>query len=86
MTTRQTLVKVETTKARAFRSGRREVWAAVTVDGEWAFHRLEMTGTPWTVTHVPSMSEVAWLGTLKACRQYVTQGLAAADLEKEIAQ
>jgi len=39
------------TKYQNLRTGRMEKWAASSKDGKWSFHRLEMTGTPWEVTH-----------------------------------
>jgi hypothetical protein len=58
---------------------RRECWEATTADGEWAFERIEETGTPWIVVHHPRTPDAetatSWFGTLKAARQAVERGL-----------
>jgi hypothetical protein len=58
---------------------RRECWEATTVDGEWAFERIEEPGTPWIVVHHPRTDRAetasAMFGTLKSARQAVERGL-----------
>ena len=58
---------------------RRETWEAETVDGEWAFERIEEPGTPWIVAHWPKTDRTetatTWFGTLKAARQAVERGI-----------
>jgi hypothetical protein len=58
---------------------RRECWEAVTIDGEWAFERIEEPGTPWIVVHHPRTPEAetahASFGTLRAARSAVERGL-----------
>lgn len=41
---------------------RRECRGADTVDGVWSIDRLDDTGTPWVIRHVPSGAFVAWNG------------------------
>jgi hypothetical protein len=51
---------------------RRECWEATTVDGEWAFERIEEPGTPWIIVHHPRTPQAetvaGFFGTLKAAR------------------
>ena len=58
---------------------RRETWEATTVDGEWAFERIEEPGTPWIVVHHPRTPEAetvsALFGTLKSAREALERGL-----------
>lgn len=58
---------------------RRECWEATTVDGEWAFERIEEPGTPWIVVHHPRTPQAetasTLFGTLKSARQAVERGL-----------
>jgi len=80
------LAPVEATRflPRRTRSGhtRPEVWGAKTTDGTWAFDREDEPGTPWTVTHLPTMTVVdCYVSTLTDCRAYVASGQAEADLE-----
>lgn len=66
-----------------FRDGRtrRECWSAETVDGLWAFDRLEMSGTPWSIMFLPLRVEVGWAGTLKAARK-IAASMTTADVIK----
>ena len=68
-----------TLDSRTGRVRRNECWEAATVDGEWAFERLEDVGTPWVVIHnpgTPQAETVATLfGTLKSARQAVERGI-----------
>lgn len=61
--------------AGTLRVRRRECWAATTVDGEWAFERIEDTGTPWIVVHWPrtdrAETATTMFGTLTAARQFI---------------
>lgn len=52
-TTTRTPITV-TSKARSTRTGRIEIWSAVSTDGTWTYERDEDTGTLWAVTHVPT--------------------------------
>ena len=58
-------------------------WYRETEDGEWAFERLEDSGTTWVVTRLP-MKTVAcgYLGSLRQCRAYVASGEAQEDLDR----
>lgn len=71
---------VKTDFAASFRTGRRECWAARTTDGAWAMTRLDITGTPWAVVHIPTGADMALKGSLRACREYIGSGRAAAEL------
>jgi hypothetical protein len=62
---------------------RPECWGARTTDGIWAFDREDEPGTPWTVTSLPARIVVTtYMPSLRACRVYVANGGAAADLER----
>jgi hypothetical protein len=69
----------------SFRSGRVENWAAVSADGVWKYARLEVSGTPWSVLHVPSGTEGNWHGTLTAAREATANGSALAYVERLLA-
>jgi len=63
---------------------RRECWAAATADGQWAFERIEDTGTPWVIVYLPRTSSHEtiphYFGTLKAARVAVERGWATENL------
>lgn len=68
---------------RRTRSGTRlECFEAVTTDGEWAFERADLPGTPWIIRHVPTGEVVDWRGYLDDCRWFVAAGHAADALER----
>lgn len=76
------LTPVDVTAQRpAFRSGRIEAWAARSLDGVWAYERLEVSGTPWEVRHLPSGTAGDWYGTLTAACQATADGSALAFVE-----
>lgn len=66
----------------AFRSGRAEAWEAVSDDGTWCYSRLEISGTPWEVRHLPTGIAARWYGTLTAARAATADGSAVADVER----
>jgi hypothetical protein len=66
----------------AFRSGRMEAWQAVSRDGVWRYDRLEVSGTPWMVVHLPTSIEGDWHGTLNAAREATADGRALATVER----
>jgi hypothetical protein len=66
----------------AFRSGRRECWSARTKDGAWLMERLEISGTPWSLVHAATKTDMGWFGTLRACRAAVASGQAQVALER----
>jgi len=81
--TRRTLTPVDVTRRYpAFRSGRVENWEAKSRDGQWAYHRLEISGTPWAVIHLPTGLEADWYGTLTAARAATADGSALAAVER----
>ncbi len=57
------------------RTGKVEVWAAVSVDGQWQYNRLELTGTPWDTIYVPT-GQGYWFGSLPEARAATASGLA----------
>jgi hypothetical protein len=69
----------------AFRSGRLEAWQAASRDGIWRYDRLEISGTPWMVVHLPSGTEGDWYGTLTAARAATADGSALAGVERRLA-
>ena len=66
----------------SFRSGRLENWAAKSRDGVWKYERLEISGTPWLLLHVPAGIEGDFYGTLTAARAATADGSALADIER----
>ena len=66
----------------SFRTGRLETWSAKSRDGLWTYERLEITGTPWAVIHVPTGIEGDWHGTLTAAREATANGSALAYIER----
>jgi hypothetical protein len=66
----------------SFRSGRVENWEAVSADGTWKYRRLEISGTPWEVEHVPTGVVGDWYGTLTAARAATADGSALAAVER----
>ena len=84
--TRRTLTPVTVTRrCRTFRSGRLENWEAVSDDGIWAYHRLEISGTPWAAEHIPSGIEADWYSTLPDARAATADGTALAAVERILA-
>ena len=84
---RRTLTPVTVTaRFPGIRSGRLEDWSAVSDDGAWAYERLEMSGSPWSILHKPSGIEVGtWAGTLSEAREMTANGSALADVELQTA-
>jgi len=84
---RRTLTPVTApTRYPSIRTGRLEDWSAVSDDGVWAFERLEVTRTPWSIVHKPSGIEVGvWAGTLSEAREMTANGDALADVELQLA-
>lgn len=67
-----------TLRARTGMPMRRECWEAVTIDGLWAFERIEDVGTPWIVVYKPRTPDAEtcfqYFGTLKSARLAVEHG------------
>ena len=66
----------------SFRSGRTENWEARSRDGVWMYRRLEISGTPWEVEHVPTGTTGNWYGTYTAARAATADGSALACVER----
>jgi hypothetical protein len=60
----------------SFTSGRVENWAAASADGLWKYERIEISGTPWQVIHVPSGTDCGWYGNLGDARAATADGTA----------
>src|SRR5579864_7859156 len=85
-TARRTLTPVTiTARYPTFRAGRWENWSAVSTDGDWKYERLEMSGTPWDVVHVPSGKSADWYGSLPKARAATADGTAMAAIERLLA-
>jgi hypothetical protein len=83
---RRTLTPVTITRRfRSFNGGRPENWEARSDDGTWTYSRLEISGTPWMVVHLPSGTEGDWHATLTAARQATADGTALAGIERRLA-
>lgn len=80
---RRTLTPVDiTARYPSFRGRRVENWSAVSRDGVWKYERLEISGTPWEVEHVPSGLAGDWYGTLTNARAATADGSALAFVER----
>jgi len=83
--TRTRLTPVEITEQHpSFRTGRTEAWAAVSKDGEYAFTRVEDTGTPWTVEHLPTGTDCGLFSSLPKARRATADGSALASAERPL--
>lgn len=81
--TGRTLTPADVTRRYPTFSGRRlEAWQAASRDGVWRYDRLEITGTPWQVVHVPTETEADWYGTLTRAREATANGSALAAVER----
>ena len=63
-----------TEKARNVRTGRVEIWAAGSADGRWWFQRVEVPGTPWELTYLPT-GQLEGAGSLSAARMVAADPL-----------
>jgi hypothetical protein len=61
--------------------GQMEIWEAVSADDVWTYQRLEIPGTPWEVTHVPT-GRSYWVGSLPKARAATASGHALAYLDR----
>lgn len=69
-------------QATNLRTGRAEIWEAVSEDGVWAYKREEGPGTPWVVIHVPTDRWTFYSSLLKA-RRATADGSALSYLDAE---
>lgn len=84
--TRRILTPADVTKRfRPFSGGRPQAWQAASRDGIWRYDRLEISGTPWLIVHLPTETEGPWYGTLTAAREATADGSALADVERRLA-
>lgn len=80
---RRTLTPADVTRRyRSFSGGRLEAWEARSRDGAWAYRRIEISGTPWEIEHLPTGTEGGWYGTLTAARAATADGSALAYAER----
>jgi hypothetical protein len=66
----------------SFNGRRLETWSAASRDGIWKYERIEDTGTPWAVIHVPTNTEGDWYGSLPKARAATASGEALAYVER----
>lgn len=78
---RRTLTPVKVTQRSPSPRGRMETWEARSDDGVWLYERLEIPGTPWLVSHLPSRTEGHFYGTLDDAREATASGAATAYVE-----
>ena len=69
----------------AFRSGRSEIWSAVSTDGDYTYNRIEDTGTPWAVEHVPTGTDCGLFSSLPKARRATADGSALAAVKPPVA-
>lgn len=62
----------------SIRTGRLEAWEAVSVDGDYTYVRIEDTGTPWAVEHVPTRTDCGLWPSLPKARRATAGGSALA--------
>lgn len=70
------LDKTRTDRRRNLRTGRVEIWGAVSADGRWCYVREEMSGTPWAVydlTHPTRFATNDMFPTLGAAREWTAE-------------
>jgi len=77
-----TLAPVRITERHRSLRGQLQAWAAVTVDGEWLIARLEVAGTPWELTHLPTGTGCGWFGSLLKARRAISDGSALAAVKQ----
>ena len=83
---RRTLTPVEVTRRfPSFRAGRPETWEAVSLDGQWKYRRVEVSGTPWDVEHVETGVTDPGYGTLGDARAATADGSALAEVRRILA-
>ena len=76
--TTTTLAPVTVTCRRPnLRTGKTETWAVETVDGLWRAERIEASGTPWELVHVPSGLPAGLYGSLRKVRRAIADNSAA---------
>lgn len=63
------------------RTGKNETWAAETTDGVWRIARIEASGTPWELVHIPSGLAAGLHGSLRRARQAIATGAAARQMD-----
>jgi hypothetical protein len=50
-----------------------EIWEAKSADGQWTYQRVEDTGTPWDVCHLPTGREEHGFTSLLAARHWTAE-------------
>lgn len=71
-----------THRAPNLRSGRTEIWEAVSTDGVWGYRREEDSSTSWTVIHIPTDRWCSYTSLPKA-RAATASGAALSYLQDE---
>jgi hypothetical protein len=71
-----------TQRFRSFRGGRMEAWQYKSRDGIWRYDRIEDTGTPWQVVHLPTGIGADYYGNISAARAATADGSALACVER----
>jgi len=69
----------------SFRSGRLEIWAAVSTDGTYTYNRIEDTGTLWAVEYVPEHTDCGLFSSLPKARRATASGEALAAVNRPVA-
>lgn len=65
-----------TSRHPALSTGRTEIWSAVSADGAWIYNRIEETGTPWAVEHLPTSTDCGLFPSLPKARRATADGSA----------
>lgn len=74
MTAATTMTPLDATKTvrRPGRSHHQEIWEATSADGQWAYARIETSGTPWIARNTTTGAE-DWFGSLSAARRWTAE-------------
>lgn len=68
-TTMSALDPAHTQRRPLIRGGSPQIWQALSADGMWRYERVDDTGTPWMVTHLPTGATMSF-GTLPDARRW----------------
>lgn len=69
-------------RRRPLNGGAAQIRDAVSADGVWRYHRVEMVGTPWRVEHLPSGRDT-WFDSLPESRAWTADTAAAVKFLRE---
>lgn len=81
------LDRKRTVRRTNLKTRRREIWAAYSKDGIWAYGRGEERGTPWFIRHIPTDRILDHpIGSLEQAQRDTASGWALRQLDKQTAE